>query len=152
MAAFITRPAEQRDADGVAAAWLRSRHAAAGHIPPPVHTDEEVRDWVSSRLLSDCECWIAETAPGEIIGVLCLQLDWVDQLYVVSEWQRRGVGQTLLEMAKRVRPDGLQLWTFVSNEPARRFYTQRGFVCAEQTDGSGNEERAPDMRFVWPDP
>jgi GNAT superfamily N-acetyltransferase len=152
MAAFVTRPAVRGDADGVAEAWLRSRHAAAGYIPPPVHSDDEIHDWISSRLLSDCECWIAESASGEIIGLLALQLDWVEQLYVLPEWQRRGVGQTLLEMAKRLRPDGLQLWTFVSNEPARRFYTQHGFVCAEQTDGSGNEERAPDMRLIWPAP
>jgi len=151
MAAFVTRPADRRDAAGVAEAWLRSRRAAGRHIPPPAHSDDEVRGWVSSHLLSDCECWIAASEAGEIIGLLALRQDWVDQLYVVPEWQRRAVGRTLLEIAKRARPDGLQLWTFVSNEPARRFYMDQGFVCVQQTDGSENEERAPDMRFVWPD-
>lgn len=152
MAASVTRPAERRDADDVAEVWLRSRRAADGHIPPPAHTDEEVREWVSSQLLSDCECWIAASEAGEIIGLLALRQDWLDQLYVVPEWQHRGVGRKLLAIAKRKRPDGLQLWTFVSNAPARRFYAQQGFVCVQQTDGSGNEERAPDMRFVWPNP
>jgi hypothetical protein len=32
---------------------------------------------------------------------------------------------------------------------ARRFYQQHGFVPAEFTDGSGNEEREPDIRFRW---
>ncbi len=35
------RRAGASDADGVAAVWLRSRHASVPHIPAPVHTDEE---------------------------------------------------------------------------------------------------------------
>ncbi|WP_327002107.1 GNAT family N-acetyltransferase [Dactylosporangium sp. NBC_01737] len=50
---------------------------------------------------------------------------------------------------KSRRPAGLQLWTFASNTAAQRFYLRHGFVVAETTDGSLNEERAPDIRFVW---
>jgi hypothetical protein len=32
---------------------------------------------------------------------------------------------------------------------ARRFYERRGFVLTEETDGSRNEEREPDARYVW---
>ncbi|HEY1625475.1 MAG TPA: MmcQ/YjbR family DNA-binding protein [Streptosporangiaceae bacterium] len=58
----------------------------------------------------------------------------------------------LLDLAKRRRPGGLQLWTFESNVRARRFYARHGFTVEERTDGSGNEERAPDMRYVWGPP
>lgn len=61
----------------------------------------------------------------------------------------QGVGSQLLGLAKRMRPHGLQLWTFASNVPARRFYEQRGCVAADETDGANNEERAPDVRYVW---
>jgi hypothetical protein len=30
-----------------------------------------------------------------------------------------------------------------------RFYERHGFVEAERTDGRRNEERAPDIRYVW---
>ena len=75
--------------------------------------------------------------------------DWVDQLYVAPEWTGNGLGSRLIEVAKRRRPGGLQLWTFQSNLGAQRFYERHGFSDAERTDGSGNEEGEPDVRFVW---
>jgi GNAT superfamily N-acetyltransferase len=54
-----------------------------------------------------------------------------------------------IELAKRERPDGLRLWTFASNLRAQRFYERHGFVEAQRTDGRGNEERAPDILYVW---
>lgn len=59
-----------------------------------------------------------------------------------------GIGEVLLAQAKRLRPRGLQLWTFQSNTGARRFYERHGFVAVEQTDGD-NEEGAPDVRYEW---
>ena len=64
-------------------------------------------------------------------------------------WTGRGIGTKLLEVAKRCRLEGLQLWTFQSNRRAHRFYERHGFVPAERTDGSGNQEQAPDVRYVW---
>ena len=58
-----------------------------------------------------------------------------------------GLGSRLIELAKPPRPAGLQLWTFVTNTGAQRFYRHHGFVVAETTDGSRNEEKAPDIRF-----
>ena len=43
----------------------------------------------------------------------------------------------------------MQLWTFQQNDRARRFYEARGFEAVEFTDGSGNKERQPDVRYVW---
>ncbi|MCY7298820.1 MAG: GNAT family N-acetyltransferase, partial [Ilumatobacteraceae bacterium] len=64
-------------------------------------------------------------------------------------WMGRGLGDKLMKLAKERSPEGLQLWTFQVNEPARRFYERHGFVVEQLTDGAGNEERAPDIRFVW---
>jgi ribosomal protein S18 acetylase RimI-like enzyme len=145
---FAVRRARPADAAGVSEVWLESRNAAAGLIPPAVHSDAEVRDWIAGHLLIEDECWVAAAGDGRIVGMLALQEDWIDQLYVAPDWQRSGVGRALLDLAMRIRPAGLQLWTFASNEPARRFYERAGFVVAEETDGSGNEEKAPDVRYV----
>jgi GNAT superfamily N-acetyltransferase len=59
----------------------------------------------------------------------------------------RGLGDRFLEVAVGRYPGGLQLWTFVANERARRFYERHGFVVEETGDGRGNEERAPDLRM-----
>ena len=37
----------------------------------------------------------------------------------------------------------------VSNERAQRFYERNGFREVERTDGSGNEEHAPAIQYVW---
>jgi hypothetical protein len=50
---------------------------------------------------------------------------------------------------RSLRPDGLTLWTFQRNAPARRFYEARGFVGSVFTDGSRNEEREPDALYTW---
>jgi ribosomal protein S18 acetylase RimI-like enzyme len=59
------------------------------------------------------------------------------------------LGSRLIELAKARRPAGLQLWTFATNTGAQRFYRRHGFAMAETTDGSGNEEQAPAIRFAW---
>jgi ribosomal protein S18 acetylase RimI-like enzyme len=62
----------------------------------------------------------------------------------------KGLGSRLVELAKSRWPEGLQLWTFASNVDAQRFYERHGFVVVEATDGSGNEEKQPDLRLAWP--
>jgi len=54
-----------------------------------------------------------------------------------------------VKVAKRERPQGLQLWTFASNAGAQRFYDRHGFVETRRTDGRDNEEGLPDILYVW---
>jgi chorismate mutase len=53
-------------------------------------------------------------------------------------------------VVKAQRPDGFCLWVFESNEPARGFYRRHGLVELEHTDGSANDEKAPDLKMAWP--
>jgi len=54
-----------------------------------------------------------------------------------------------VQLAKERLAGGIELWTFQVNEAAARFYERHGFVAAERTDGAGNEERSPDIRYTW---
>lgn len=147
-----SRRAGSGDAQTVADLLIRSRRAAAGVIPAAVHSDDEVRAWIATVVIPEREVWLTEDADGRPLAVLVLDGGWVDQLYVEPALTGRGLGSRLIELAKSRRPAGLQLWTFAANTGARRFYLRHGFAEAETTDGSGNEERAPDVRFVWPAP
>jgi GNAT superfamily N-acetyltransferase len=147
----VIRRAISSDADAVAELYLRARRAAtaAGTIPPLVHDADAVGSWVSQVVIPRLECWVAERSDGALVGTLVLDDDWIDQLYVDPKLTGAGIGAQLLVVAKRERPRGLQLWTFVSNEGAQRFYLRHEFREMERTDGAGNEERAPDIRYAW---
>lgn len=95
------------------------------------------------------ETWLAELPDGKIVGLLMFDDDWIDQLYVDPDLTGRGIGSHLVEVAKRERPYGLRLWTFVSNRGAQRFYKRHGFIEVERTDGSRNEEHSPDIQYAY---
>lgn len=137
------------DARAAADLWLRARRASSGAIPPAVHDDDDVRAWFASHVVPTAELWVAEDSAGMLVGILVLDGAWVEQLSVEPTMTRRGVGARLLNVAKRERPEGLRLWTFVSNLGAQRFYERHGFVTTRRTDGRDNEERAPDILYVW---
>ena len=144
------RRAGDEDAAVVADVLITSRLASSGAIPPAVHADDDVRRWVRSTLVPESEVWVAEVPDAGVVAVLALSDDWIDQLYVAPGHTGQGIGTRLVDLARRRRPEGLQLWTFASNVGAQRFYERHGFVAVETTDGSGNEEGAPDIRYVWP--
>jgi GNAT superfamily N-acetyltransferase len=143
------RRAKREEAAGVAAVWLRSRQASIPAIPPPVHSDLEVHEFFATVVLPDRETWVIDDDHGEIVALLVLEPGSIDQLYVHPGHTGRGLGSRLLDVAKAVYPEGLDLWTFAANTGARRFYERHGFVAVESTEGD-NEEGAPDIRYHWP--
>ena len=147
MASVDLRLARREEADAVATVWLRSRAASAPAIPPPVHTESEVRGWFQHVVVPTKEVWVAEERGG-IVALLVLDDAGIDQLYVDPDHASGGIGGDLMSVAKRRRPDGITLWTFAANVGARRFYERHGFVVTDATDGD-NEEGAPDVRYEW---
>lgn len=148
MVVTLRRGAEA-DTRAAADLWLRARRAAIDVIPAPVHGDDDVRAWFGSRGVRDAELWVAEGTDAALVGLLVLEGDWLAQLYVEPGMTGRGIGAELVGRAKRERPAGLRLWTFASNTGAQRFYERHGFVESRRTDGRDNEERAPDVLYVW---
>jgi GNAT superfamily N-acetyltransferase len=144
----ILRRAAAGEAVAVGDLWLRSRYASVPAIPQPLHSDDGVREWFARVVLATREVWLAEVGE-QVVALMVLDGDWIDQLYVDPEWFGRGLGSQLVELAKELRPSGLDLWTFQSNKRARRFYERHGFRPQETTDGE-NEEGAADVRYRWP--
>ncbi len=142
---------EAGDCEAAAEVWWRSRAAAYPAVPAPVHSRHEVGGWFADVLLPDGQTWLAVDDEAGLVGVLTLDGDDLDQLYVVPEAAGRGIGSMLVELAKALRPDGLALWAFQSNVPALEFYAARGFAEVRRTDGAANEEREPDVRMAWGD-
>ncbi|KOV99748.1 histone acetyltransferase [Streptomyces sp. NRRL WC-3723] len=142
------RRAVAADARAVADVYLRSFDAALPTVVRP-HTDDEVRDYIRDVVVPLRETWVAEAAGAGVVGLMVLDGESLSQLYLDPQWRGRGIGDRFVALAKERGPRGLSLWTFQVNKPAHRFYERHGFVAAEYTDGSGNEEREPDVRYVW---
>jgi chorismate mutase/GNAT superfamily N-acetyltransferase len=147
------RPAGPDDVAEITRVFLDARTAAVPAMPPPVHPREEILAYHHERLAHGDELWVAEAGEGSdrfVVAYCHVAGDWLDALYVAPGHTGRGIGTALLDLVKSLRPDGFALWAFLSNEPARRFYRRHGLVELESTDGSGNEERSPDLRMAWP--
>jgi GNAT superfamily N-acetyltransferase len=150
---IVLRHATPADGPRVADVYL----AAMKHSLPWLrlaHTDEECREWFGGHVVRDLDTWVAEVN-GTVVAMMVLgaprfpgEPAWIEHLYVEPPHQGRGIGDRLVRLAVQRHPGALQLWTFQRNERARAFYERRGFVAAEFTDGAGNEEREPDVRYL----
>ena len=114
-----------------------------------LHTPEEDRAFFRKQVFAQCDVWGA--IDGGLVGFIACRREWIDQFYVLPARQGQGVGDALLTIAKDAF-SGLQLWTFQRNAPTRRFYERRGFTAVEESDGSRNEEREPDILYRWQRP
>ncbi|WP_309141773.1 GNAT family N-acetyltransferase [Streptomyces griseicoloratus] len=155
----VLRRATAADARAAADVWLRSFAAALPTVVRP-RSDDEVRAYFRDVVVPSRETWVADAAEADgdgdrnrdgdgIVGVMVLDGDVLSQLYLDPGRRGRGIGDRFVRLAKERRPRGLSLWTFQVNRPAHRFYERHGFVAVEWTDGRGNEEREPDVRYVW---
>lgn len=142
----LIRPATPDDHDGIGDVWLASWRATFDF--PPGHPDDEVRHWLSDHLVPDHETWVAVDG-GTVVGLMALSDTMIEQLYVAPAWIGRGLGRRFVGLAKERRPDGLDLHCFQVNARARAFYEKHGFTAIDFGDGSGNEERQPDVRYAW---
>lgn len=118
--------------------WMPRLHSAAEDIS--FAETMITRGWVTVAGRKDqVEAFIARDA------------DTVHALYVAGTARRAGLGSALLNRAKAAM-DRLTLWTFEANGPAQNFYEAHDFRVVDRTDGSGNDEGLPDLRYVWEKP
>lgn len=126
-------------------------HRVAGATIPDydtsLHSAEEYLAFYRDDVLINSEVW-GVFDRDKLCGFIALQPGWIDHLYVRLDLQRQGIGSQLMAVAKQSHTE-LRLYTFQSNTNARTFYERHGFVIEEMTDGARNEEKMPDLTYLW---
>lgn len=139
------RDGRPEDAEVLGPLFAASRHVL--DFLPALHTPEEDQAFIAGHILPNFRITVAEL-DGRIAGYMAEAPNWIEQLYLDPTLLRQGIGSALLAAAQS-RNDWLELWCFAQNQRGRAFYEYHGFVAIEETDGSGNEEGAPDIRYRW---
>lgn len=139
----LLRPATPLDAGRVGAIlsawidetpWMPRIHTRAEDI---AHADMMVR-----------QGWVTVSENETINGFLARDGDDIHALYIAPDARGQGVGSRLLIDAMH-KNDQLSLWTLQANTRAQAFYERHGFTEVERTDGTGNDEGLPDIRYHW---
>lgn len=146
----MIRDAVAADAAALADIFLAAR-LAIRDIVPFVHPPESVAGFFVPEILLRRHRTVIGDADGRPAGFCAIAPGWIGHLYVHPRAHGQGLGSVLLAHAK-ASPEaahGLQLWTFQANAGARRFYERHGFAAVQFTDGAGNDERTPDVRYAY---
>ena len=122
--------------------------AARDEMPYLPRIGDDARSWLGSLFVERHQLWVWDS-DDEIAGFVGVDDGEVSHLYVAPTAQGQGVGTALLEHAKTVSPERLELWVFQRNEGARRFYERHGFRLVRLTDGTDNMECEPDALYAW---
>jgi GNAT superfamily N-acetyltransferase len=140
---LVLRPAVPEDAPVLTRIHLDSRVSAD---IPNLHDEADVVAF-HRRLIAAAQVRVAEV-DGVPVAYASVKDGWLEQLWVLPQHHRRGIGRALLAWARTLGE--LKLYVFAHNLRARAFYAAYGAVQIAETDGSGNEERLPDLTLQFP--
>ncbi|EDY22110.1 GCN5-related N-acetyltransferase [Chthoniobacter flavus Ellin428] len=115
---------------------------------PVLHSPAEDLNYFLTGVYVSSELWVLEAPGGVSVGFIAFRPGWVDHLYVVPKYQRHGLGSSLLSVAMASSAT-LRARTFRCNWGGRHFFEKYGFRMEGETDGRGNEEKQPDVLYVW---
>ncbi|MEJ2757921.1 MAG: GNAT family N-acetyltransferase [Anaerolineales bacterium] len=169
----LIRKALPSDAEAISYVHIRTWQNAYASIFPKKHLDE-LTDTFDAR----ADHWreniaapeaipvlvVAETPDGQVIGFAGAGKQTDPEhifeselfvLYVLPEFQHRGVGRALFHaVVKELRHLGFSsmlLWTLVNNQSARRFYEKLGGILIGEKEFVRWEAQYPLVGYGWPD-
>ena len=145
---FIIREYRGEDFDAVTILWRISREKSIPEFQlEKGHFFFEDRDYFQKHIVKNNQIWVVESQ-NYPVGFMAMNNDFVDQLYIDPDHQRRGIGRSLLNLAQERSPEHVWLYTLQVNVSARKFYEKNGFV-AEKFGISPPPESEPDVEYHW---
>lgn len=126
--------------------WRESFEQAVGVIDP--HPLQEQLNYLQEVVVPNNQVQIVlDSITNNVIGFLAANKNMIAQLYVHTNYQGKGIGSQLIELAKRNCNGSLRLFTFKVNTKAQRFYERHGFKIIKQ--GFEEEWQLEDVEYEW---
>jgi len=144
----LIRPYQSDDFDPVTTLWRRAREKAFPDFQRRKgHTFEEDQVYFRDVILINNDVWVVEM-DGQPVAFMAIAGDFIDQLYVHPDYQRLGLGESLLAFARTLSPEHLWLYTLQINTNGRAFYEKNGFRIVK-LGISPPPESEPDVEYHW---
>ena len=144
VAAITVTDATSLDAGKIGA--ILSEHVDLTDWHPRVHSRAEEIHFASRMIALG---WVrVARIDSAMVGFLARDRHDIIALFIHSGAQRQGVGSVLVQDAKQSKAH-LTAWSYVQNTQARSFYRSEGFIEDQRTDGSQNDLKLPDIKYIW---
>lgn len=138
----MIRVLEEKDVDTVAKIWLETNIKTHDFIASNYWKEhyEIIKD-----MFLQAEVYVYEIEK-EIMGFIGLDKEYIEGIFVLDQYQKRGIGKALLNHVK-ARKEHLSLNVYHKNLNAILFYQREGF-CIQYEDVDKNTGEK-EYRMVW---
>lgn len=139
---FLIRVLEEKDVDTVAKIWLETNIKAHDFIASNYWKEhyEIIKD-----MFLQAEVYVYEIEK-EIMGFIGLDKEYIEGIFVLDQYQKRGIGKALLNHVK-AKKEHLSLNVYQKNLNAILFYLREDF-CIQYEDVDKNTGEK-EYRMVW---
>lgn len=138
----MIRTLKEKDVDTVAKIWLETNIKAHDFIVSNYWKEhyEIIKD-----MFLQAEVYVYEIEK-EIMGFIGLDKEYIEGIFVLDQYQKRGIGKALLNHVK-AKKEHLSLNVYQKNLNAILFYQREGF-CVQYEDVDKNTGEK-EYRMVW---
>lgn len=138
----MIRVLEEKDVDTVAKIWLETNIKTHDFIASNYWKEyyEIIKD-----MFLQAEVYVYEIEK-EIMGFIGLDKEYIEGIFVLDQYQKRGIGKALLNHVK-AKKEHLSLNVYQKNLNAIFFYQREGF-CVQYEDVDENTGEK-EYRMVW---
>ncbi len=145
---YIIRDYRDADFDAVTILWRVAREKSLPDFQRKKgYFFYEDQNYFRDHVLTRNHVWVVEV-DDHPVAFIAIVNEFIDQLYVRPDYQRRGIGKALLDFARERSPEHVWLYTLQVNVHARAFYEKNGFT-AEKFGVSPPPESEPDVEYHW---
>ena len=120
---IIIREMQESDVDELEVLFLIAQRQTFTQRPPEVFQIGDFRSSTAGEIV-----WVA-TCDGQLAGFFSISmLDFVHNLFLLRQFQNKGIGSSLLAKAEEIMTSPMELRVAMDNEKVGYFYEKNGWL------------------------